>query len=187
MEQLWPSILLLSANFVTPTICAPYTWVLSDFFYEKLFMKVVITDNFTVWVCSFDHFCWKKWPRAWWFSGPGLGDSVAQGLMIQQPRAWWFSGPGFGDSVALGLVIQDSNWVCCWDGAWHQQLQNLHLIIPFQYVLRCQLMFTCLNILPCWFDNSCYLIGSQKPTRQLPGDQRESSTNMQKNYSCMRN
>ena len=127
-----------------------------------------------------------QWPRVWWLGGPGLGDSVAQGLVIQWPRAWWFSGPGFGDSVALGLVIQDSNWVCCWDGAWHQQLQNLHLIIPFQYVLRCQL-FTCLNILPCWFDNSCYLIGSQKPIRQPPGDQRESSTNMQKNYSRMWN
>ena len=53
-----------------------------------------------------------------------------------------------------------------------QELQKLfriciYLIVPFQYVLRYQLVLnTCLNFLPCCLDNSRYLIGSQKPIRQ---------------------
>ena len=138
MAQLWPSILLFGATYVTPTLGVPYTWVLSDFFYEKLFIKVPITVNLTICVCSFELFCLKNWPRAWW------------------------------------LMILITKRVFCWDGAClllqlielRKFVAYLQLIVPFQYALRYQLIFTCFNFLPCCFDNSRYLIGSQKPIRR---------------------
>ena len=113
-------------------------WVLSDFFYEKLHQSRC-HRQLPVYICSFECFeCWKNWPRPWWFR------------------------------------ILLTKRVCCWDGTCFllqlQELQNfvayLYLIVPFLYVLCYQLLFTCLNFLQCCFDNSRYLIGSQKPIRQ---------------------
>ena len=83
-------------------------------------------------------FCLKNWPRAWW------------------------------------LMILITKRVFCWDGAClllqlielRKFVAYLQLIVPFQYALRYQLIFTCFNFLPCCFDNSRYLIGSQKPIRR---------------------
>ena len=74
--------------------------------------------------------------------------------------------------LALGLVIQDSDnqesLLLRWSllaaaiARIAKFVAYLYETVPFQYVPHYQLMFTCLNFLPCCSDNSHYLIDSQK-------------------------
>ena len=100
------------------------------FLFEKLFIKVVITGNFTVSVCCSERFCWKNWLRAWRF----------RILITKRYKA---DIPSFLFRWSLLADAANARVV--------KVVAYLYVIISFKYVL-CYQLFTCLNFLLCCFD-----------------------------------